>query len=357
MSDYIKFNGDRTYWDRFETEVDEDLKTHSFPGYLFLHPEEMTPSVEYTLDDKGVPTDAPQEYKTLKLPVLDQQGSQADRSLRIQEYNVIKSHNDTQSKIFECIRSAISSRLDSTLLVAYSKIPSNLAIYAYWKELQSTYGHDTLSHIAQGDSFLSTLAIKMQDSDSFVPTMSKMKVLWDKANFTEEMRLGMLLSDGTNPLKLQFLPQRFNKAIENARLQNYTFAKAVKYFAKQDQQTKRTISVQTTSVNRVSKKTEARSDISVKQTRKRKFPLTTKEASNTSDEEDGEVCCCGCGEEYIKKREHYTSCLKCFRKKLKKDKKQQLKQTIKRIINEQADSDDDDDISAREMNRIFGRLG
>ena len=110
-----------------------------------------------------------------------------------------------------------------------------MEIYEYWLALPTMYGPETMGHIAFGDLIFDTLYTTMKDTDLFASTISQLEIDWTEAHFSDEMKSAILFSDGSNKFKYQFLPQRFNSALQYVRTNNLSYDAAKNYLRVQDQ--------------------------------------------------------------------------------------------------------------------------
>jgi hypothetical protein len=203
----------------------------------------------------------------------------------------------------------------------FSSAHSAQELYRYWHSLPALYGPATSGHISAGDRLLNLLAQKMPETSSFTATMTQMELEFKDAKLPDEFRSALLFSDGSNDLKIQFLPSRFNAAIAHIRNSNLQYAEAKIYLHQQDQLLSRTT---TAAINAVSTSSAQPTAVSKRKGKKNKQPINTLEGDKsqqghatqghalvTTDHSNCCVVCC-CGDSFQPKHATDTFCDNCF---------------------------------------------
>ena len=227
-----KFNGALKDFKPFCTDVICVLQAQNRAAAKFL-----LPDPPYVKNADNTWTHVPSIYLTITEPDLEEAGlSQAERMIRGQNYDRIKAHNTKQELIFSILRTTIFERLAPNMLPHFATLVNEMDIYEYWISLPTLYGPDTMGHIAKGDLMLDTLSRTLHESELFAPTISQLEIEWTEANISKELQSAILFSDGHNKLKFQFLPPRFNSALQYIRTNNLTYDQAKTYLRVQDNQ-------------------------------------------------------------------------------------------------------------------------
>ena len=226
-----KFDGRIKDFKIFRKDVLCTLRAKNRAASLFL-----SPIPPYIKNADGAWQHVDRKYLPLPLPDPDEPGiSQAERQLRGDQYDRAIRHNETQENIFNTLRTVIYDRLAPNLLPQFSELIHDMEIYEYWLALPTMYGPETMGHIAFGDLIFDTLYTTMKDTYLFASTISQLEIDWTEAHFSDEMKSAILFSDGSNKFKYQFLPQRFNSALQYVRTNNLSYDAAKNYLRVQDQ--------------------------------------------------------------------------------------------------------------------------
>jgi hypothetical protein len=313
------FDGNVDDFPAFERDVDSQTSAQSIDAYLFLHP--PTP---YTLDQQGLPTDLPLLYTRIsKLPDIWEKGlSAADKKTRKQDYETAVNHNVMQENIIKIIKTTILERLAPNMLQSFALVHTAPQLYRYWTSLPKLYGPATAGHIRAGDNLLNLIARVMVQQSSFASTMAQMDIDYAEAELPEKLISAILFSDGTNDLKLQFLPARFNAALAYMRISNAKYADARTYFHQQDQLLTRAITAQqsTAVVNAVAVPQAQPAQHRHQQKKKGKKPTTNLEGDegqvtipppDASTQHVHITVECVCGRHFNPSRRNDTFCPDC----------------------------------------------
>ena len=230
-------------------------------------------------------------------------------------------------------------------------------LYRYWHSLPAIYGPATSGHISAGDRLLNLLAAKMVASSSFAAAMVQFELEYNEANLPPEFRSALLFSDGSNDLKVQFLPPRFNAALAHIRCSNYTYDEAKTYLHQQDQLlTKVSTTAVINAVSTEPQQAQKRKGKQRKPTTALEGETTTAAASSAPVSNSLTNCCvvCCCGDSFQPTHPTDTFCSTCY-KSFKEHQKKSKDHFIRSVRNFRTQEilDDYDAIDEMESGRYL----
>jgi hypothetical protein len=231
------FTGIKSEWTNFENLLRGRLQRSVGPQgikYLFTNAglddptfmvRDIPPSLE---DDVSVDTTQP-DGTIVAVPVTSEMRKER-RELRkaIRDDNEMV-HN-LEIKCMKHIQLCVGKHIKQKL-VSFGGDP--IASWAYLKE---TYGPESQGPLDTAFSFTRLMFMKMEHGEMFADFMIKFEEIKNYCQLPDGCALGLLLTDGTNELKLRMLPLRFSSDIEYAKRNKMTYKKFKKYMIQQDSQ-------------------------------------------------------------------------------------------------------------------------
>ena len=152
---------------------------------------------------------------TRRLPTAD------EKAERKAEIEAITSHNEMNGVMYRACSKILSSRVSASLNNKLLEFRGNPV--RFWHYLKSTYGADMLVGQNLGLEFLRVIAMQMKHGERFNEFLLDFQRRSDIVHFTNDMRVGMILSDGTVGIR-RVLPQRLEKARELCEVNNHDYA-------------------------------------------------------------------------------------------------------------------------------------
>jgi hypothetical protein len=132
-------------------------------------------------------------------------------------------------EIFCVIREILTVRLAPAFL-------DELLLYNYWLELESEYGESGGGALELSEEAWKQILEKMDTNDLFTSWIAQREAQWDYHKLDEKFRIGLLLSTDSFPFSIKLLPERLNKAVEQARVSySDVYADCKTYLRTQDE--------------------------------------------------------------------------------------------------------------------------
>ena len=213
------FSGETKKFREFELEIKEVLHTSNPLAVKFLFP--ATP---WTLDANHIPTNLDSVSHLVSYPGIRMPTSQgmnnSDYQAAFTEWKEQARQNDKLDDCLVQLRKTLASRLTLTFLDKLKEIDNNLQLYHFWCELKKKHGYDTITVQTQGKDRLDCQAIHQLPGEAYITWLNRAEPEWNRAKMDDVDKIGLLLSDGTNKLKLRLITDtRLHSAVDHLNKQ------------------------------------------------------------------------------------------------------------------------------------------
>ena len=234
------YDGDKIKFQDFENEVKTVVgsKCGHF-GLEYL-------GTDWPIDGgTGLPT-VSSKFKVMEVPEsLDLTGAQvrdgrATRAPTLDEKKdrreQVKAVNDFNGKIEDMtkeVSAILTERVTSDLNtknLEYKCVP-----IFFWHYLKSGCSKEQLTKQDIGEEFIKSLSYEMEHEERFKAWLTKFDQKTELCQYSEEMKLGLLLTNGDNKLGINILPSRLDEAVQRCKLDNLEYTETVKYITTADE--------------------------------------------------------------------------------------------------------------------------
>ena len=228
-----KYNGNKHDWRKFSREVLSEVHAKTDDkGFRYLNT-----SWPIGNEDAGNRNGLPvydEEYIPLVVPNMpDAAMSQENRRLRLEERKMCIEHNDDIKSMNMNIASVISNRISESLGIVYSEYIGDL--YRFWLFAKTNYGDGTMDSASESGLFLNLLGWTMKNDDYLSEWIIRFERECNIAKVSDEKKLALLTTNGSNPLKIKMLPDRLMDAIKQCKLDKKTFIQTRMYLQNEDE--------------------------------------------------------------------------------------------------------------------------
>ena len=225
------FSGNKAHWMDFKFEVQQAINTdartlENGAEYLFaVFP--TNAAGERQIPERWALREEPE-------PLWGVAGANRERRAeRGEEIKDSRARNKRNVELQAACSSIIGSRVDEAikrdLLTVAGKDP-NLA----WHRLEELYGPASSGANDYSTAFQRVIAARMEPQERFSAWITQWDIQATYCDLSDDMRRAILLSDRSNVLRMQCLPDRLQEHVAYCLQHALSYAKTVKYLRTQD---------------------------------------------------------------------------------------------------------------------------
>jgi len=221
-----KFEGDKARFQLFEAEVKMALLSEIGEyGVTFL-------TTEWPIDpDSNKPVYDHRYTMRPQLELLEGGNAETRRERR----ENIAYNEKLNEKIENCKRictKVISDRVTSALNQHLLLLDGEA--YLFWRYLKRTYGDQLITAQGIGSIFINFIAMNMDHDQRFNEFILEFERTANLIKLPDNIKLGLLLTDGDNKMKIRMLPDRLQKAVERCKLDSKSYYDSKVYLMEKD---------------------------------------------------------------------------------------------------------------------------
>ena len=201
-------------WIEFEKEITLNLQANNPTALQFLFPE-----VPWVLDANNIPETLPIELTEYDNPMpVNANIPPAERESAWEAYKAMKLHNVETKLMMSNLRQLIVARVGVSLTEKIRQCKDNYQLYHFWSEIKRLHGYNTTSKSTKATQQVNALGKKQHSKESFNRWINTLEVEWDRYQFPDLLKQGLLISDGANLSGIKLITdERLAKAVQDCR--------------------------------------------------------------------------------------------------------------------------------------------